>query len=322
MHVRPFFLATLLAMLLPAVASAQTQPVNAQVVTACGQPNSTYAVGSNQPVTQDPTGTLCTPAGGGGGGGAVTVANGADVAQGNTADAAYAGSGSATVVATLKGVYAELAAALTANISQFGGSNVVTGTGTGGAGIPRVTVSNDSTVGIVAGSAIIGKVGIDQTTPGTTNGVQVNAALPAGTNLIGKATINDGTNSAAVKAASTAAAASDPALVITQSPNSAVPAVTPAASTASAIVTGGSATTLITGPVKGCFVTNPLTASDQNIAAAEVAYVNIVTTATANGRGTNAALQPGQTFTCPPGMTTNLSAIAATTSHAFSVVVW
>lgn len=39
---------------------------------------------------------------------------------------------------------------------------------------------------LVASSAIIGKVGIDQTTPGTTNGVQVNAALPAGTNTIGK----------------------------------------------------------------------------------------------------------------------------------------
>lgn len=39
---------------------------------------------------------------------------------------------------------------------------------------------------LAAGTAIIGKVGIDQTTPGTTNGVQVNAALPAGTNLIGK----------------------------------------------------------------------------------------------------------------------------------------
>ena len=39
--------------------------------------------------------------------------------------------------------------------------------------------------GLQAGTAIIGKVGIDQTTPGTTNGVQVNAALPAGTNSIG-----------------------------------------------------------------------------------------------------------------------------------------
>lgn len=37
-----------------------------------------------------------------------------------------------------------------------------------------------------AGAAIIGKVGIDQTTPGTTNGVQVNAALPAGANIVGK----------------------------------------------------------------------------------------------------------------------------------------
>lgn len=80
------------------------------------------------------------------------------------------------------------------NISQFGGSNVVTGTGTSGSGIPRVTVSNDSTVGLVAGSAIIGKVGIDQTTPGTTNGVQVNAALPAGSNSIGQVTANAGTN--------------------------------------------------------------------------------------------------------------------------------
>lgn len=38
---------------------------------------------------------------------------------------------------------------------------------------------------IPAGTNLIGKVGIDQTTPGTTNGVQVNAALPAGTNVVG-----------------------------------------------------------------------------------------------------------------------------------------
>lgn len=36
------------------------------------------------------------------------------------------------------------------NISQFGGSAVVTGTGVGGAGIPRVTVSSDSTLTSVA----------------------------------------------------------------------------------------------------------------------------------------------------------------------------
>jgi hypothetical protein len=60
-----------------------------------------------------------------------------------------------------------------------------------------------------AGTNIIGKVGIDQTTPGTTNGVQVNAELPAGTqnigdvdvasiaagaNRIGKVTLRDATD--------------------------------------------------------------------------------------------------------------------------------
>jgi len=37
-------------------------------------------------------------------------------------------------------------ASSTVNVSQFGGSAVVTGTGASGAGIPRVTVSNDSNV--------------------------------------------------------------------------------------------------------------------------------------------------------------------------------
>lgn len=43
---------------------------------------------------------------------------------------------------------------------------------------------------IPAGANIIGNVRIDQTTPGTTNGVQVNAALPAGSNVIGAVTIS------------------------------------------------------------------------------------------------------------------------------------
>jgi hypothetical protein len=71
------------------------------------------------------------------------------------------------------------------NVAQFGGNNVVTGTGPGGVGIPRVTVSNDSTVGLVAGSAIVGKVGIDQTTPGTTNAV-------SNTNFPSTADVNNG----------------------------------------------------------------------------------------------------------------------------------
>lgn len=45
---------------------------------------------------------------------------------------------------------------LQTNVAQFGGTNVVTGTGAGGSGIPRVTVSSDSTVGSnsATGSAV------------------------------------------------------------------------------------------------------------------------------------------------------------------------
>ena len=71
-----------------------------------------------------------------------------------------------------------------------------------------------------------------------TNGntyVNLKTALPAGTNTIGNvnqsaatagfAKVTDGTNVAAVKAASTAAVAADPSIVVAVSPNSPVPAV-------------------------------------------------------------------------------------------------
>jgi len=48
-------------------------------------------------------------------------------------------------------------------------------------------------------------------------------ALPAGTNIIGKVEVTDGTNTQAVKAASTAAVATDPAAVVALSPNSPLP---------------------------------------------------------------------------------------------------
>lgn len=67
------------------------------------------------------------------------------------------------------------------------------------ASIPVVIASDQASfpVTVAAGSAVIGKVSIDQTTPGTTNGVQVNAALPAGANVIGHV-INDTGSTTAV----------------------------------------------------------------------------------------------------------------------------
>lgn len=76
----------------------------------------------------------------------IAVSDGGNVTQGAKADVAYTGGvGSFSVIALLKGIY------------------------------------NACIAAIPAGTAIIGKVGIDQTTPGTTNGVVVNAsALPTG----------------------------------------------------------------------------------------------------------------------------------------------
>lgn len=80
------------------------------------------------------------------------------------------------------------------NVAQFGGTNVNTGTGTSGTGTPRVTVSSDSSLTSNQGTA-----------------AAIASAWPVKN--------TDGTNVAAVKAASTAAVATDPAAVVTLSPN-------------------------------------------------------------------------------------------------------
>lgn len=87
------------------------------------------------------------------------------------------------------------------NVTQFGGTNISTGTGTGGAGIPRVTVSNDSnvlatqsgtwtvqpgntantTAWKVDGSAVTQPVsGTVTANVGTTNGLALDATLTGG----------------------------------------------------------------------------------------------------------------------------------------------
>jgi hypothetical protein len=67
-----------------------------------------------------------------------------------------------------------------------GAGESVTLKSTDSAGVQTPHHNVDTLPALPAGSNIIGNVRIDQTTPGTTNGVQVAAALPAGTNLLGK----------------------------------------------------------------------------------------------------------------------------------------
>ena len=148
-----------------------------------------------------------------------------------------------------------------------------------------------------------------------------NGTVPATVTLCAKA---DGTQAAVP---CPGGSASTPSLVVLQAGANTIGqirpfAVTPAAGAAAAIVTGGVAVTLVTGPVNGCTIQNPITATDQNISVAEVAYINGVATATANGRGQNTTMNPGDIWRCVPGQTTNVSVIAATSAHAFSVEKW
>lgn len=75
--------------------------------------------------------------------------------------------------------------------SGGGGSSVVTNAG---------VFAVQNTAATPAGTALIGKVGIDQTTPGTTNGVQINAAIPAGSNVIGHVIVDTAPSTAVTNA--------------------------------------------------------------------------------------------------------------------------
>lgn len=108
----------------------------------------TYVNGQTSPLSCDTSGTLRTSAGGGGGGTSSSFA------------AAFPATGTAIGVKN---------GANMVNLAADGSSNLLVSVNTA----------------LPAGTNLLGKVGIDQTTPGTTNGVQVNAALPAGTNVIG-----------------------------------------------------------------------------------------------------------------------------------------
>lgn len=93
----------------------------------------------------------------------------------------------------------------------------------GKVGIDQTTPGTTNAVQVIgslpAGAAVLGKTGIDQTTPGTTNGVQVVAALPAGAAVIGKFGIDQTTPGTTNAVQLTAGAATIGALVANQSVN-------------------------------------------------------------------------------------------------------
>jgi hypothetical protein len=87
------------------------------------------------------------------------------------------------------------------NITQVAGTSIATGNGTASGAI-RVALPTDGTgvVGLIAGSAVVGKVGIDQTTPGTTNAVQTIAGTSGGLSIYRNFQTSGAVIAAAIKA--------------------------------------------------------------------------------------------------------------------------
>lgn len=115
------------------------------------------------------------------------------------------------------------------NVAQFGGNAVVTGTGVGGVGVPRVTISSDSSITANAGTNL------------NTSALALSATQ---TDRTQKSQITDGTRDGTLKAASTAAVAADTSLVVALSPNSPLP-------TGSNVIGGTSNTTVASANVEG-----------------------------------------------------------------------
>lgn len=179
--------------------SAAFAQTSVQICSRSGQSQNCAAVNSD--------GTLNVTSSGGGGG-AVTIADGADVTQGAIGDAAATVGSTGTLSAKLRLMTTLLNTINTTLGTPFQAGGTVAATQSGTWNIGTVTAVTSLTNALPAGTNIIGRVGIDQTTPGTTNGVQVNAALPAGSNIIGNVRVDQTTpgttNAVSVQYGSTA----------------------------------------------------------------------------------------------------------------------
>lgn len=93
------------------------------------------------------------------------------------------------------------------------------------------------------------------------------------------------------------------------------------------VVTGGTAVTTLTGPVNGGYIVNPATTADQGVSPVENMYVDMTTTATTTGNGTNTTLLPGQALPMPSGTQPispnfKVSVNAPSSGHKFTCVSW
>jgi hypothetical protein len=99
-----------------------------------------------------------------------------------------------------------------------------------------------------------------------------------------------------------------------------VDAVTPIPGNASQVAIGNTPVVAVLGGPNGGFITNPASAADQGLSAAETLYVDPVGAAGLQGNGTTFAIEPGQTWELIAGQTTPTSVNAQSSGHKFSVI--
>lgn len=157
--------------------------------------NGAAATAQRVTLANDSTGIIATV-------GAVTAITNALPAGTNTLGSVKVtdGTNTAAVIATINSVKTDL--------SSVNGITVLTGTGATGTGAQRVTIATDTaTVAgsstLPAGTNLIGKVGIDQTTVGTTNAVSL-AQIGATTVLTGNGTAGAGAQRVTIASDNTA----------------------------------------------------------------------------------------------------------------------
>lgn len=148
------------------------------------------------------------------------------------------------------------------NLTQFGGTNLSTGVGNSGAGIPRVTVSSDSSITNITGTVSLptGASTLAAQNTGNTSLAAINVLQSSGgakTQVVDASgnvqpvgdvaarkiftATTDGTNTQAVKAASTSPVSTDPSAVVSISSNYA----SLTASTGTAISVGVASTSVL-----------------------------------------------------------------------------
>ena len=147
----------------------------------------------------------------------------APLPTGSNTIGAVTGSGNFTVVqATAGNLNATVTGTVTSNIGTTNGlaldTTLSTLSGKFGS-LGQKTMAGSAPVVISSDQSAIPVSGTVTANVGTTNGLALDATLTGGTQ---RSKITDGTNNAAVKAASTAAIATDPALVVAISPNNTV----------------------------------------------------------------------------------------------------